>query len=111
MVVNPTLGIGATGPGAGVDTLVSETGSVRGTVGVDDTLRSAGYVRVSEVLRDTLTGRSVSLFAADCVGPTGRGVTGVDIFHPWWHWQYRILSLGIFKSFKSYRLLFVCNRR
>ena len=81
MVVDPTLGIGTTGPRTGVDTLVPQTGSVRGAVRVDNTLRSAGNMGVSEVLWDTLAGCSISLSAAHCVGPTGRGVTGVDIFN------------------------------
>ena len=81
MVVDPTLSIGPTGPRTWVNTLGSQTGSVRGTVGVDNTLRSAGDMGVSEVLWDTLTGCSISLSAAHCVGPTGRGVTGVDIFN------------------------------
>ena len=81
VVVDPTLGIGTAGARTGVDTLVPQTGSVRGAVRVDDTLRPAGNMGVSEVLWDTLTGGSISLFAAHSVGPTGRGVTGVDIFY------------------------------
>ena len=48
---------------------------------MDDALRSAGHVGVSEVLRDALTCCSVPLPAAHGVGATRRGITGVDIFY------------------------------
>ena len=52
---------------------------------MDDTLRTTGDVRVSEVLRDTLTGGSAPLSATEGVRAAGRGVTGVHILHPGGH--------------------------
>ena len=47
-------------------------------VRVDDTLRSAGNIRVSEVFWDTLAGTSRSSLGADSIGSTGRRIAGVN---------------------------------
>ena len=63
---------------AGVDTLVVHTGPVGGAVTVQDTLRSAGEVRVSEVSWYAGTGSGSLLRPALSIGATGCWVAGID---------------------------------
>ena len=71
VVSNSAVCIDSTRSRTRVYTLGPQTSFVRRTVAVDDTLRPAGDVRVSEVLRDTLTCCSSSLRVTDSVGAAG----------------------------------------
>jgi hypothetical protein len=51
---------------------------VVGTLRVDETLRSAPHIRVSNVVLDTPAGPGSVPGAALSIGPAGRGVAGVD---------------------------------
>ena len=53
-----------------------------GTLRVDETLRSAAHIGVSNVVLDTPTGPGSVPGAALRVGPAGRGVAGVDDLRP-----------------------------
>ena len=53
-----------------------------GTLRVDETLRSAPDIRVSNVVLDTPAGPGSVPGAALSVGPAGRGVAGVDDLRP-----------------------------
>ena len=53
-----------------------------GTLRVDETLRSAADIRISNVVWDTPAGPGSVPGAALSVGPAGRGVAGVDDLRP-----------------------------
>ena len=53
-----------------------------GTLRVDETLRPAADIRISDVVWDTTTGPGSVPGAALRVGPAGRGVAGVDDLRP-----------------------------
>ena len=53
-----------------------------GTLRVDETLRSAPDIRVSNVVLDTPTGPGSVPGAALSIGPAGRGIAGVDDLRP-----------------------------
>ena len=53
-----------------------------GTLRVDQTLRSAAHIGVSNVVLDTPTGPGSVPGAALRVGPAGRGIAGVDDLRP-----------------------------
>ena len=78
VVPHGALGVPPTGPGTGVTTLLLDTGQVVGTLSVDQTLRSAAHVRVSDVVLDTPAGSGSVPGGALCVGSAGRGIAGVD---------------------------------
>ena len=56
VIGHPAVGIGATEPWTRVNTMKVSALLACWTVRVDDTLRSAGNIGVSEVVRDALTG-------------------------------------------------------
>ena len=70
--------VDATDSRAGVDTLVVDTGPVGGTVTVQDTLRSAGQVGISEVSWYTGAGSGSLLGPALSIGATGCWVAGIN---------------------------------
>ena len=72
--------IDTTHSGAGIDTLVVDTGSLTGAVSVENTLRSAGKVRVAEVASNAGTGTSSLAGSTLGVGSAGSWVAGVDDF-------------------------------
>ena len=53
-----------------------------GTLCVDETLRSAADIRISNVVWDTTAGPGSVTGAALSVGPAGRGIAGVDDLRP-----------------------------
>ena len=53
-----------------------------GTLGVDETLRSAAHIGVSNVILDTPTGPGPVPGTALSIGSAGRGVAGVDDLGP-----------------------------
>ena len=78
MIGHLTVGIGATETWAGINTVeVSALFACR-AVRVDDTLRSAGNVGVSKVVRDALTGTSRTSLGADSIRSTGRREARID---------------------------------
>ena len=81
MVPHGALGVPPAGPRTGVATLLLDTGQVVGTLSVDQTLWSAAHVGVSDVVLDTSAGSGSVPGGALCVGSTGRGVAGIDIFN------------------------------
>ena len=78
MSVGVAYSVDATDSRAGVHTLVVHAGSVGRTVSVQDTLRSAGEVGVSEVSRNAGTGSGSLLGAALSIGATGCWVAGIN---------------------------------
>lgn len=78
MSVGITHGVDAAHSGAGVHTLVADTGPVGRAVIVCDTLGSAGQVGVTKVARNTGAG-SGSLFRSTVgIGSTRCGIAGVN---------------------------------
>lgn len=73
-------GVDATYSRAWIHTLVVDTGPVTRTVSVENTLRSAGKVGVTEVARDTLAGPGPLLGSALGIGSTGCWVAGINHF-------------------------------
>ena len=62
------LGIDAAQTRARVHALQVLAGLVRGTVGIDGTLRPAGHIRVAEVVPDTFTGGGSVSVGAQGIG-------------------------------------------
>lgn len=56
-------------------TLGLNASPISGTVGVDDALWSTPFVRVADVIGETLAGHSAIQFVAHCVRPTWRWYT------------------------------------
>ena len=73
--------IDTTHSGAGIDTLVVDTGSLAGAVSVENTLRSAGKVRVAEVASNAGTGTGPLAGSTLRIGSAGSWIAGVDNFN------------------------------
>ena len=82
VVEDSTLGIDAAGSRAGVFTFLLYAGQVVGALRVDETLRSAAHIGVSNVVLDTPAGPGSIPGAALSIGSTRRGVAGVDDLGP-----------------------------
>ena len=80
MVGHLTVGIGPTETWAGINTVKVPALLASWTVRVDDTLRSAGNIRVSEVVRDAAAGTSRTSLGTDSIASTGRRIAGIDYF-------------------------------
>ena len=76
--VGITHGVDATHSGAGVHTLVADTGPVGGAVIVGHTLRSTGQVGVTKVARNTGTGSGSLLRSTVGIGSTRRRIARVN---------------------------------
>ena len=77
MVDNSTLRIESTDSGAGVDTVLVDTGQAGDAVAVDDTLRSAAAVRISEVVWPAATDAGAASHLGVSIGATGVRVAGI----------------------------------
>ena len=77
MVDNSTLRIESTDAGAGVDTVLVDAGQAGHTVAVDDALRSAAAVGISEVVRPAATDTGAASHLSVSIGATGVRVTGI----------------------------------
>ena len=73
--------IDTTHSGAGIDTLVVDTGSLARTVSVENTLRPAGKVRVAEVASNAGTGTGPLAGSALRISSAGSWIAGVDDFN------------------------------
>ena len=73
--------IDTTHSGAGIDTLVVDTGSLAGAVSVENTLRPAGKVRVTEVASNAGTGTSPLAGSTLRIGSARSWIAGVDDFN------------------------------
>ena len=82
MVDNSTLRVEPTDPGAGVDTVLVDAGQAGHTVAVDDALRPAAAVGISEVVWPAATDAGASSHLGVSIGATGVGVTGISRW--WW---------------------------
>ena len=82
MVDNSTLRIESTDAGAGVDTVLVGTGQTGDTVTVDDALRAAAAVGISEVVWPAATDAGAASHLGVSIGATGVGVTGISRW--WW---------------------------
>ena len=83
MIGHLAVGIGATETWAGINTVEVPALFACRAVRVDDTLRSAGYVGVSKVVRDALTGTSRTSLGTDSIRSTGRRIAGIDYLSDW----------------------------
>ena len=84
MVGHLTVCIGPAQPGAGVHTPQVATLLGGGAVRVDQTLRPAGHIGITEIFGDALAGGGPVVAAAciaDGVGAAGRRVAGINFFH------------------------------
>lgn len=70
MINNLTFGVLSTSSGTRILTLVPNTSFIVGTVCVKDTLRSAAFVRISNIFRQTHAGASTILFLTLSIGAT-----------------------------------------
>ena len=84
VVCNIAFGINTTNAWAWVSTVLIETCLVVRTFGIYDTLRFALNVRVSDVVPDTSTGSSASLFRTFSISSTWGRVAGLNNFN--WSW-------------------------
>ena len=82
MVDNSTLRIESTDAGAGVDTVLVDAGQTGDTVAVDDTLRSAAAVGISEVVWPAATDTGAASHLGVSIGTTGVRVAGIP--RGWW---------------------------
>ena len=76
MARDTAVGIGAAVSRTRVDTLLAHAGLVAGTVGADDTLRSA-VGRSTQVLRQTRAGRTAVQLLARGIRPAWIRLTGI----------------------------------
>ena len=81
VVCNIAFGINTTNAWAWVSTVLIETCLVVRTFGIYDTLRFALNVRVSDVVPDTSTGSSASLFRTFSISSTWGRVAGLNNFN------------------------------
>ena len=81
MVDHPTVSVDATQAGTWVHTFHVLTSLVGWTFWIGCTLWSTGYVGISKVFRNTLTGSSSVPVLANCIGSTRGGVAGVNNFY------------------------------
>ena len=77
VVDNSTLRIESTDTGAGVDTVLIDTGQAGHTVAVDDALRSAAAVGISEVVWPAATDTGAASHLGVSIGATGVRVAGI----------------------------------
>ena len=82
VVDDPTLRIESTDSRAGVDTVLVDTGQAGHTVAVDDALRSAAAVGISEVVCPAATDTGTASHLSVSIGATGVRVTGIS--RRWW---------------------------
>ena len=82
VVDNSTLRIESTDTGAGVDTVLVDTGQAGHTVAVDVALRAAAAVGISEVVWPAATDTGAASHLRVSIGATGVGVTGISRW--WW---------------------------
>ena len=82
VVDDPTLRIESTDSRAGVDTVLVDTGQAGHTVAVDDALRPAAAVGISEVVWPAATDTGAASHLRVSIRATGVGVTGISRW--WW---------------------------
>ena len=78
MVGHMTSGVVATHPGTGVNTVLSHTGEMSGTLCVNKTLWFTLDIRVPSVVSDAAAAGSLALLSTDSIDPTGRGTARLD---------------------------------
>ena len=83
VVSDLTVSIGSTEARTWVNTLEVPALFVGGTVSIDDTLWSTGYVGITKVFRNTLAGSSTVSFRAYCIRPTRGRVAWVKDVRLW----------------------------
>lgn len=66
-----------------VDTLVSNTGFVGGTVRVEHTFRATAFIRISKVFVETSARAGAILFSTNCIGSTWT----------WYTWVYKFYNV------------------
>ena len=77
MVDNSTLRIESTDAGAGVDTVLVDAGQAGDAVTVDDALRPAAAVGISEVVWPAATDTGAASHLGVSIGATGVRVAGI----------------------------------
>ena len=82
MVDNSTLRVESTDAGAGVHTVLVDAGQAGDAVAVDDALRPAAAVGISEVVWPAATDTGAASHLRVSIGATGVGVTGISRW--WW---------------------------
>ena len=82
VVDDSALRIEATDAGAGVDAVLVDTGQAGDAVAVDDALRPAAAVGVSEVVWPAAADAGAASHLGVSIGATGVGVTGISRW--WW---------------------------